>query len=216
MNSLALFVIYAMRSNLSSPTPPDLALVDITLGSIEDGGIRLINEVLRVHWMPIIYLTARSDQMMIQKAALTSPSAYLLKPFRPAELLVQLQSAYTNFRKTNAAASFSDTFYFPNSTGHSRVKGREILLIKAQGHCTNIYLTGAKSPQMIETNLGTLVKYFKTSNFLRLSKSLFINLDHRLQIERNHIYLGDDKLTVEISEANRKALIKKLQVIRTK
>jgi DNA-binding LytR/AlgR family response regulator len=204
-------VLALVKSN-----PPEVAIVDITLGNVEDGGIRIMNEVLRVHWMPIIYLTARSDQMMIQKAALTGPSAYLFKPFRPGELLVQVQLAYENFGKLNHATAQSDTFYFPSNTGHNRVKGSEILFLKAQGHCTNIYLTGVKSPQMIGTNLGTLVKYFKSSNFLRLSKSLFINLDHLRQIERTHIYLGDEKLPVQISEANRKELVKKLQIIRTK
>ncbi|GAB3973391.1 hypothetical protein GCM10028806_27130 [Spirosoma terrae] len=206
---------------LIKANPPDIAVVDITLGHIEDGGIQLVSELLNHHWMPIIYLTAHSDAVMVDKAFATSPAAYMLKPFRVTELLVQIKLAYENFKKNesgnvNRPFTLGENFYFPNKTGHDRVNTNDILFMKAQGHCTDLYLNGEKKPRMIGTNLGHLADYFTTSNFLRLSKSLFINLDHLVQIERTCIYLGQERFQVDISEANRKELMKKLKVIRTK
>lgn len=198
--------------------PPDLALIDITLGNIEDEGIQIAKEILSQHWIPFIYLTAHSDDKTIKKGAETSPSAYMLKPFRIAELLVQIRLAHENFIKSNndSQQPRTENLYFPLKTGHIRTRPEEVLFLKAQGHCTEIYVTYHKKPHIIGTNLGTLEKYFSTANFIRLSKSLFINLDHVVQIERSHIYMGEDKLPVEISEANRKELLRKLKVVRTK
>jgi DNA-binding LytR/AlgR family response regulator len=208
----------AMR--LVKNNPPDLAIIDITLGNIEDEGIRIAKEILGQHWIPFIYLTAHSDEDMIRRGAETAPSAYLFKPFRVGELLVQIRLALEHFvKRVNADTSVTpktENLYFPSKTGHVRVRPDEILFLKAQGHCTDIYVTYNKKPQMIGTNLGMLEKYFTTRNFIRLSKSLFINLDHLKQIERTHIYMGEDKLPVEISETNRKELLRSLKIVRTK
>ncbi|WP_149241013.1 response regulator transcription factor [Dyadobacter sp. 32] len=200
--------------------PPELAIVDITLGMVEDAGIRIVKDILNQVWIPFIYLTGHTEGGMIEKATETEPASYLFKPFRPAELLIQVQLAYENFPKRptpeTVSQRSSDFFYFPSKNGHEQVKKDEILFLKAQGHCTDIYLTHEKTPHMIGTNLGTLVKYFTTDNFMRLSKSLFINLDHLKQIDRSHIYMGEGRVAVEISEANRKNLLKTIKVIRTK
>lgn len=198
---------------------PDLAIIDITLGNLEEEGIRIAKEILSQHWIPFIYLTAHSDEKMIRKGADTSPSAYLFKPFREGELLAQVMLAHENFVKMAASrteAPRTENFYFPSKSGHIRVRPDEILFLKAQGHCTDVYLTYDKRPQMIGTNLGTLEKYFTTANFIRLSKSLFINLDHLKQIERTHVFMGEERILVEISENNRKELLRNLRVIRTK
>jgi len=200
--------------------PPDLAIIDITLGSVEDEGIRIAKEMLGQHWIPFIYLTAHSDDKMIRRGADTAPSAYLFKPFRVGELLVQVRLAHENFikraNKVNGFLPKTENLYFPSKAGHVRVRPEEILFLKAQGHCTDIFVTYDKKPQMIGTNLGMLEKYFTTPNFIRLSKSLFINLDHLKQIERTHIYMGDDRVPIDISETNRKELLRSLKVVRTK
>lgn len=198
---------------------PDVAIIDITLGTMEDEGIRIANEILNQHWMPFIYLTAHSDDEMIRKGAETGPSAYLIKPFREKELLVQVMLAHENFvRAGNADGDVPRTgnLYFPSHSGHVRVSPGEVLFLRAQGNCTDVYLTYDKKPRLMGTNIGTLEKYFTTSNFVRLSKSLFINLDHLKQIERTHIYMGEERLPVEISENNRRELHKILKIVRTK
>ncbi|GAA4439586.1 hypothetical protein GCM10023091_22000 [Ravibacter arvi] len=200
--------------------PPDLLIADITLGEVEDGGIKAVKEILDQHWAPVIYLTARTDDEMVNKGAETAPSAYLFKPFRAEELAIQVRLAYENFtgrpEPSRGETIGEDSFYFPFKTGHLRVKTDEILFLKALGYCTELHLVRQKAPQVIGTNLGKLERYFTKPNFIRLSKSLFINLDHLRQIERDCIYMGDDRVEVKISEANRRGLMKKLQIVRTR
>ncbi len=69
-------------------TRPDLILMDITLGGKIDGICAV--QKLNAHTdIPVIYLTANSDSEVFERAKITSPYAYLIKPYE----LYQLQNA---------------------------------------------------------------------------------------------------------------------------
>jgi DNA-binding LytR/AlgR family response regulator len=197
--------------------PPDLAIVDITLGKKREAGIQLVQNLLAHHWMPFIYLTSHNDSAMMKKASDTQPSAYLLKPFRPEELLIQVILAHANFARLSPSRSdLSDVLFLPFDHGHEQVVSKDILYLEAKGSCVNVHMQGHKTPRMIGMTLGNLTQYFSTPNFYRLSRSLFVNLDHLKRIERTAILLGEERLAIPISEANRKELLKRIRVVRTK
>jgi len=64
-------------------------------------------------------------------------------------------------------------------------------------------------------NLGYLAQFFTSANFYRLSRSLCINLDYLERLEKDVLYLHQQKIPIKISEELRAELIKKLTVIRT-
>ena len=64
---------------------PDLVLMDIKLeGSID--GIESANLIKERFSVPVIYLTAFSDERILERAKVTEPFGYLLKPFQSREL----------------------------------------------------------------------------------------------------------------------------------
>lgn len=64
---------------------PDLMLMDIMLKGDLDG-IETARRV-RAHFdIPIIYLTAHSDRQTLERAKITGPFGYLVKPFVDSEL----------------------------------------------------------------------------------------------------------------------------------
>lgn len=67
---------------------PDIILIDITLGGNVDG-ISAVQEVQDKIDIPVIYLTANSDNNVFERAKRTEPYAYLLKPYE----IYQLQNA---------------------------------------------------------------------------------------------------------------------------
>lgn len=70
---------------LASESCPDLVLMDIRIQGKVDG-IKTA-EILREKFdVPIVYLTAYADDETIQRAKITAPFGYLLKPFKPGEL----------------------------------------------------------------------------------------------------------------------------------
>ena len=198
--------------------PPELALIDIGLGKNKEGGIKLAQDLLAQHWMPFIYLTAGDDPATIDKASATLPYAYLLKPYRVQELLVQVKLAHANFSQSSplGISPTSESIFIPVNKGHEQIAVKDVLYLEAQGSCVNIHLTHQKKPIMLGMNLGSLMKYFTAPGFYKLSRSLFINLHHLKRVEPSTILLSDERIPVKISEANRKALLKKIQVVKTK
>jgi len=71
---------------------PDLVLMDIMLKGEMDGieAARQIHERLDI---PIVYLTAFSDEDTLQRAKITGPFGYIIKPFEDRELHVALDIA---------------------------------------------------------------------------------------------------------------------------
>lgn len=76
---------------------PDLILMDIRLKGEIDGvtAARLI----RTKWnIPVVYLTAYSDELTLERAKITQPFGYLLKPFEEEELRVTIEIALSRFQ----------------------------------------------------------------------------------------------------------------------
>ena len=71
---------------------PDLALVDVVLQGGMDGieAAHFIHSRFRV---PIVYLTAYADDKMLERAKMTEPFGYLIKPFRDRELHSTIEMA---------------------------------------------------------------------------------------------------------------------------
>ncbi len=73
-------------------TRPDLVLMDIRLRGDMDG-IEAATRITTALGTPIIFLTAHSDQMTVERAKAASPCGYLLKPLQEHELRVTLSLA---------------------------------------------------------------------------------------------------------------------------
>lgn len=64
---------------------PDLVLMDIRLQGEMDG-IEAADQIKRACDIPVVFLTAHSDETTLQRAIAVQPSGYLIKPFRDREL----------------------------------------------------------------------------------------------------------------------------------
>jgi CheY-like chemotaxis protein len=64
---------------------PDLVLMDINLAGKMDG-IEAAGRINRMFQIPIVYVTALTDEKTLQRVARGAPSGYIVKPFRDDEL----------------------------------------------------------------------------------------------------------------------------------
>jgi len=193
---------------------PDLAMIDIHLESSTADGIGIAKELLNMHWMPIIYLTANSEIETFQRAKETFPAAYLLKPFRHQELAMQVELAYTNRKNSNNSLD-SEHLYLPINKGYEKIAQADVLYLLADGSYAKVFMLNEEVPLLVSMNLGHLAQYFSTPNFYRLSRSLLINLNHLGRIERNQLWLKNHKLPIQIPDINRAELMKRLKIVRT-
>jgi signal transduction histidine kinase len=71
---------------------PDLVLMDIHIEGSMDG-IEVASELKKHHAVPVIYLTAYSEDATLERARQTRPYGYLIKPFSERELHATIQMA---------------------------------------------------------------------------------------------------------------------------
>ncbi|QIR38191.1 response regulator [Tolypothrix sp. PCC 7910] len=77
---------------------PNLILMDIRLRGEMDG-IQAAEEIWRKLQIPVIYLTGHSDKSTVERATLTSPFGYILKPVSEQELYVAIQTAMERYER---------------------------------------------------------------------------------------------------------------------
>src|SRR5262245_34435406 len=85
---------------------PDLVLMDINLKGKMDG-ITAAMEIGKAKPTPVIFLTADTDEKTLQRAMLTIPYGYLIKPFDPFELRSTIEVAVR--RASNRDVSAAET-----------------------------------------------------------------------------------------------------------
>lgn len=71
---------------------PDLVLMDIHLRGEVDG-ITAAETVQSRHAIPVVFLTAHSDDATLRRAKVTSPYGYVLKPYEDRELHIAIEIA---------------------------------------------------------------------------------------------------------------------------
>lgn len=82
----------------ASELQPNLILMDIRLHGDRDG-IDAAEQIWNLLQIPIIYVTGHSDKSTVERATLTSPFGYILKPIREKELYVAIQTALNRYER---------------------------------------------------------------------------------------------------------------------
>lgn len=72
--------------------PVDLVLMDIQIKGMLDG-IETAHRIRESQSVPIIFLTANSDESILQRAKETEPYGYILKPFHDRQLHTAIEMA---------------------------------------------------------------------------------------------------------------------------
>ena len=108
-------------------TSPHLVLMDIVLKGAGDG-VETAQFVRQYLDIPVVYLTAHADQATLERAKLTEPFGYLVKPFEERELFSAIEMALYRHRAekrieekerwlATILASISDGVIAADSTG---------------------------------------------------------------------------------------------------
>jgi CheY-like chemotaxis protein len=69
---------------------PDLLLMDVTLAGRMDG-IEAAKRIHETHDIPVVYLTAHSDDQTLARAKGSTPLGYLVKPFHESDLRTTIE-----------------------------------------------------------------------------------------------------------------------------
>lgn len=110
---------------------PDIVLMDIMLAGKMDG-IEAAEHIFSNFYIPVIYITAYADEKIIERAKLTEPFGYIIKPFEDRELHFAIQmglyknSMQSKIRKQNEFVntimeSLTHPFYIIDASNYNVV-----------------------------------------------------------------------------------------------
>jgi DNA-binding response OmpR family regulator len=85
---------------MARKTLPDLLLTDIHLKDGEDG-IDVAQRVQRERDVPVVFLTAYSDDATVSRAKSVAPYGYIIKPVENRELQIAIEMALYKFNIEN-------------------------------------------------------------------------------------------------------------------
>ncbi|MBY5951342.1 MAG: response regulator [Cyclobacteriaceae bacterium] len=178
---------------------PDIILMDIQL----KGGMTGIDAAKKIQEktaIPLIYLTANSDEASFQKAKETKPYAFISKPFNKLNLerTIELVAEKIKEEKIETEDSNSliealdDRIFIRNNGKLIKLMLDEILYIEADRNYCNIFTNSQN--YLIVSPLNAFCQKIESRDFLRVHRSYVVNLkkldavaDSHLEIKRKVI-----------------------------
>ena len=200
--------------------PPDIALLDIQLKGSMDG-IALAQTLQKDHHIPVIFLTANSDDATFQRAKATKPYAFLAKPFKKLDLQRALEltiSLMANPSSTEQPALPPDVFtqYILSDRIFVRSKDRmvkilfeAILYIEAERNYCRIF-TKTKE-YLLTMPMKTLEEELPRASFQRIHRSYIVNLAQVDEVDESTVVIGQK--TLPLSKSLREAFLTRIKTV---
>ncbi|MBX9893009.1 MAG: response regulator [Chitinophagaceae bacterium] len=181
---------------------PDLVLLDIGLAG-EMNGIELGKQLREKQLAPFIFLTALADAATIEKAKLTEPYAYLVKPVTADTLYATIELTLHNAAQKKdvqptpplkEALGIGDSIFVKTRNRMEKVWLKDILWVEA----SDIYalICTATGKYLLNTNLKTVEEKFPDASFMRVHRSYLVNMDKVEAIEEDDILIGAARIPV--------------------
>jgi DNA-binding LytR/AlgR family response regulator len=198
---------------------PDILLIDVSIkGNID--GIQLANMIRERFNLPFIYITSYTTKSIIDRAKLTKPYGYIVKPYKEQDVLIAVELALSNFAmdKLKQDPSFTadiknqpltdDHLFIRDKGGLIKIKFSDILFLEADGNYTTIHL--ADSKYMLRSTLKSAESQLPPERFFRIHKSYIINLQQITKIDSSMVSVG--KVALPIGRIYQEPLMKKLTI----
>jgi DNA-binding LytR/AlgR family response regulator len=198
---------------------PDIILMDINLKGELDG-IEVVHLVQKEFKIPIIYLTANSNEAHFNRAKETNPYAFVSKPFKKLDLqraieltLVRIQEERNNEKSVDLAVEepfiLSDCIFVRNHDKMVKVCINNILYIEAERNYCKIHCK--EKEHLLVMTLKDIEEKLVSNTLLRIHRSFIVNLTHIDEIATNHVVIA--KKAIPLSADLKKKLLLHIQKV---
>lgn len=151
---------------------PELILMDVMLKGVIDG-IELARQIRTRSAVPIIFITAHSEQIYLERISGLNYDSFLLKPFTKEVLLTTVSLTFLKYLNKKAGKNILNIrdkgFLVP-------IDEDNIIMLKADGLYTRIYTSTRQ--YVIRDILKDVIGKLSEKKFIRIHKSYMINLDY--------------------------------------
>jgi PAS domain S-box-containing protein len=141
-----------------SKSKPDLILMDFIL-KVDKNGIETAEIIKKRYKIPVIYLTAHSENFNFEKTKITDPYAYLIRPFDSNDLIRTIDNALNKNKIEKELEDSKEHFknLFENSPigiFHSSTEGKFYMVNKALSNMWGYDSTEDLITQVNKTNIN--------------------------------------------------------------
>ena len=108
-------------------TKPNFILMDISLSGKLDG-VQTAEELQKIFPVPVVFLSALNDEVTLQRAKLTNPFGYLIKPFDGLELRSTIELTlhrFANESKSPHSPKAGDSDFCPSELNPNSLNSAE-------------------------------------------------------------------------------------------
>ena len=179
----------------------DLILLDINLGQGMDG-IEFAKKHLGQLEVPFMFLTSHADSNTILRAKGCHPLAYLLKPFKKAEIFAALEIGFANLSDVET----EDFAFVKVGTGAKKVRFQDILSLKADRVYVEIHRKEG-IPVVVRESLQNWEEKLP-DYFFRLNRSYIVNTRKIDEIGKRTILIMG--VEIPVSAFAKRALLERL------
>ena len=197
---------------------PDIMLLDIQLKGKLDG-VQTAELVQKECNMPIIYLTANSDDANFNRAKATNPKAFISKPFKKLDLqraielaaegLIQTSSPNTTSTEIKFSLVLEDRIFVKHKERMVKLLIGDILYMEADRNYCSVY-TKDKTYLLVIT-LKEMAEKLPAEHFLRVHRSYIINLAQVDEVAIDFVIVANK--SIPVSKSCKDELMKRIKTI---
>ncbi|KFC19662.1 LytR/AlgR family response regulator transcription factor [Chryseobacterium sp. FH1] len=156
---------------------------------------------------PFVFLTSSSDRQIFEKAKLTRPFSYLLKPFNELEILYAIELAIEKFYGQENTITTeentligSDSIFIKKGKNLKKVSIDEIIYIEVEERYCNVVTNTEKF--VVQISLTKILPILEAYKFVRTHRNFLVNTDKIIEVtlsenvvllEGNHSITLSDK-----------------------
>ncbi|HZV68582.1 MAG TPA: response regulator [Saprospiraceae bacterium] len=201
---------------------PDIALLDVRLQGQMDG--ITLGEALHTQYrIPIIFLTANSDDSTFNRAKSARPSAFLAKPFKKSDLQRAIELTISRMEENQhtqdelpAPKTEEDNTYILDDRIFIRYKDRmikvlfeSILYVEAERNYCRIFTKD--KDYLLTMPMKNLEARLPAGKFQRIHRSYVVNLHHVDEVSEGYVYCSGKQLP--LSHALRAEFMQRFRMI---
>ncbi len=203
---------------------PDIVLLDINLKGGGDG-IEIAKQIQQMSNIPIIYLTANSDEATFNRAKATKPAAFISKPFKQLDLQRAIELSISRMNENDNHDNHNNHVALNNNTPELKpfilndcifVRSFEkmvkvplkcILYIEAERNYCRIY--SIEKEYLVVITLKEIEDKLPANYFLRVHRSFIVNISHIDEIAASHVMIANKP--IPLSADLKKNLLLRIQ-----
>jgi DNA-binding LytR/AlgR family response regulator len=199
---------------------PDMMLLDINLKGTLDG-IETAREMQRTMDIPIIFVTANSDEATFNRAKAVRPYAFISKPIKNIDLQRSIELTISrmadNHHQTVDVVAvendqetpfiLSDRIFVRHKEKMVKIFIEDILYIEADRNYCHIYTK--KQDYLLAISLKNMEEKLTAPYFVRVHRSFVVNLTQVDEVAESHVILAGK--AIPLSHTLREDLLRRIQ-----